>query len=57
MIGKSHTEHKVKSSSLWEYNLDAFDWHDTRAIIVKKVRRRIGTFYLVRSPPIIFIFF
>ena len=37
---EEHPGHKIRPHLLWEYNLDTFDWHKSRAIVVERVVER-----------------
>ncbi len=37
---KEHSENTIKPSLLWEYNLENFDWHKNRGIVVQRVIER-----------------
>ncbi len=37
---EEHKENTIKPSLLWEYNLENFDWHKNRGIVVQRVIER-----------------
>ncbi|MGQ1929016.1 DUF6922 domain-containing protein [Ornithobacterium rhinotracheale] len=46
---KKHTESIIRPSLLWEYNLENFNWHKNRGIVVQRVieRGRYSDWYAV----------
>jgi hypothetical protein len=44
-----HKDTKIRKSLLWEYDLESFDWHNMRNVVVQRVieRGRMDDFYAV----------